>query len=85
MSVSLREQLSSLPIPRTTTVLRVNLDLLETVSTFTHSTQLVEQWWNAKAKPYGISIAHDTPNLSFSQGSFKVADSITKRNGLVRV
>jgi hypothetical protein len=72
MGMTLKEQLSSLTIPRLTTVLRVNLALQNDDSPFEMASRLIEDWWNEKAAPYDIVIEPDTQDLSFARSGFKV-------------
>jgi hypothetical protein len=71
MSLTLKEQLSILPVPRLTTVLRVTFSLQRDGEPFEKAKKLIEDWWNEKAAPYDIGICSDTPDLSFSREGFK--------------
>ena len=71
MGLTLREQLSNLPVPRLTTVLRVNFSLQRDGEPFEKASKLIEKWWNEKAAPYDIGISPNTPDLSFSRNGFK--------------
>ena len=71
MSFTLQEQLSTLPIPRLTTVLRVNFALLESQTSFEKATNLIAQWWNEKAVPYGVEISVQTSELEVSKAGFR--------------
>jgi hypothetical protein len=72
VGLTLQEQLSSLPIPRLTTVLRVNFDLKDGSAAFDHATRMVEEWWNKKAEPYDVCIAPSTTTLSFARDGFRI-------------
>jgi len=69
---SFREQLSGLPVPRLTNVVRVNLDLSDEPYAFDNTAQIILNWWNSKARPYDVSIDPQLPALSFSQSGFKI-------------
>ena len=71
MGLTLKEQLSNLPVPRLTTVLRVNFTLQNDGSSFEMASRLIEEWWNEKAAPYDIFISPETQDLSFSRSRFK--------------
>lgn len=71
MSLTLQEQLSNLPVPRLTTVLRVNFSLQRDEEPFERASRLIENWWNEKAAPYDIGIDNNIPDLSFSRTGFK--------------
>jgi hypothetical protein len=71
MGLTLKEQLANLPVPRLTTVLRVNFSLQQDESTYENASRLIEDWWNHKADPYDISIGPNTHDLSFSRSGFK--------------
>jgi hypothetical protein len=72
VGLTLQEQLSSLPIPRLTTVLRINFDLKEDGAAFDHATRMVEEWWNKKAVPYDVSINVPTTTLTFARNGFRI-------------
>ncbi len=72
LSPTFQDQLSALSIPRLTTVLRVNLLLLEHASSFQRVNSLIETWWNQKAAPYGMHIDESTRDFTSGQGRFKV-------------
>jgi|SRR5258708_160659 hypothetical protein len=72
MGLTFQEQLSSLPIQRLNTVLRVNFDLREQSDAFNLAMQMVETWWNKKAEPYQTKISPEATELSFAQSGFKV-------------
>jgi hypothetical protein len=72
MGLTLKEQLSNLPVPRLSTVLRVNFSLQRDGEPFENAAKLIEEWWNEKAAPYDIGISSSTPDLSFSREGFKV-------------
>jgi hypothetical protein len=72
VNLTLKEQLSNLPIPRLTTVLRVNFVLQNDDAPFEAASRLIEEWWNEKAAPYDIIIEPETRELSFSRSGFKI-------------
>ena len=71
MGQTLREQLSNLPVPRLTTVLRRRISLQHDGYPYEKASRLIENWWNEKAASYDIGIGSDTPDLSFSRSGFK--------------
>jgi len=72
MSLTLAEQLSALPLPLLTTVLRVEFDLYETPTVFEQAASILETWANVKCKPSGVVIPVDTNEFSFSADSLGV-------------
>lgn len=72
MTSSFQQQLSTLPIPRLTTVLRVGFSLQEGSLSFDKASRLIETWWNKKALPYGQALNADTADLEFQQMGFVV-------------
>ncbi len=72
MGLTLREQLSTLSIPRLSTVLRVDLMLRESDSAVEQAERIITGWWNRKAAPYDTEIVAGQSDLSFARDRFKL-------------
>ncbi len=78
MGLTLREQLQSLPLPQLTTVLRLSLPLLNRQDSFEKTVQVINSWWNEKAKPYETSFRPDIdPFYRFSRSGFRADFALT--------
>ena len=71
MSLSLREQLENLPLPRLTTVLRVSTCLDDSVDVFNAAKDVIDKWWQQKSKPYGTLPALGD-DITFARPNFRV-------------
>jgi hypothetical protein len=72
MQSTFQEQLSVLPIPRVTTILRVDLPILPSDSALQMTGKIITDWWNKKAEAYGLEIRDEDSDLSLSKGKFKL-------------